>query len=353
MRQHTCAHARWEDGAGPTALPPPAFQPCLQLNSNAENRMIFYFLFFCSSLLQMYWLGRRPALHLCHCSHRGFHPLCAEQAGRAHGGQELLCPGAEWQQGQPELWGWRRGVGTCTLVCLLSAWHHCTRARVCMQALHPTCAGAAQSGSARPSFWVFGVLNLASWPPMPAGAPNARARGQPAHDGCGVCVLLWQVSFASRLGLLLSRKHGMRAPPRMIQLPFPATCCSACLLPLSFHESMRRVAMQRMLPALFRFPPCSCIAYLIIVGDSFRPLLLEAFGATWWTTRTATICGIGCAIILPLSFKTRLGALKGACRHARLCAGLHRARHKDGQPTLAPGLDLRAWRSCHLRSLMA
>lgn len=65
----------------------------------------------------------------------------------------------------------------------------------------------------------------------------------------------------------------------------------------------------------------SCIAYLIIVGDSFRPLLLQAFGDAWWTSRAATITGISCAVILPLSFKTRLGALKGVCQPWPFSAG--------------------------------
>lgn len=65
-----------------------------------------------------------------------------------------------------------------------------------------------------------------------------------------------------------------------------------------------------MTAVIFAYCFGSCIAYLIIVGDSFRPLLLQAFGDAWWTSRAATITGISCAVILPLSFKTRLGALK-------------------------------------------
>lgn len=32
----------------------------------------------------------------------------------------------------------------------------------------------------------------------------------------------------------------------------------------------------------------------------------------WYTSRTAIIAGVGCAAILPLCFRTRLAALKGA-----------------------------------------
>ncbi|EFN58616.1 hypothetical protein CHLNCDRAFT_50436 [Chlorella variabilis] len=62
---------------------------------------------------------------------------------------------------------------------------------------------------------------------------------------------------------------------------------------------------------MFLYPFGSCIAYLVIVGDSFQPLLLAAFGAAWWTRRAAVITGIGCTCILPLCFPTRLAALKG------------------------------------------
>lgn len=46
-------------------------------------------------------------------------------------------------------------------------------------------------------------------------------------------------------------------------------------------------------------------------GDSFQPLLLELFGAAWYTSRTAIIVAVGCGAMLPLCFRTRLGALKG------------------------------------------
>lgn len=48
-------------------------------------------------------------------------------------------------------------------------------------------------------------------------------------------------------------------------------------------------------------------------GDSFQPLLQHlAGGAAWYTSRAAIIAGVGCAGILPLCFRTRLAALKGA-----------------------------------------
>jgi hypothetical protein len=46
-------------------------------------------------------------------------------------------------------------------------------------------------------------------------------------------------------------------------------------------------------------------------GDSFQPLLLEFFAPAWWNCRAAVISAVGCACILPLCFRTRLGALRG------------------------------------------
>jgi len=40
-----------------------------------------------------------------------------------------------------------------------------------------------------------------------------------------------------------------------------------------------------MIAVIFAYCFGSCIAYLIIVGDSFQPLLQEAFGVAWWTSR--------------------------------------------------------------------
>ncbi|PSC75212.1 Cathepsin Z isoform A [Micractinium conductrix] len=51
-------------------------------------------------------------------------------------------------------------------------------------------------------------------------------------------------------------------------------------------------------------------AYLIIIGDSFRPILLELFGHAWWINHAAVIAGIGCSVVLPACYRTRLGALQ-------------------------------------------
>ena len=56
--------------------------------------------------------------------------------------------------------------------------------------------------------------------------------------------------------------------------------------------------------------------YLIILGDSFEPLLLAAFGGP---PRQASIAFISCAIILPLCFPRTLGALAGR-QHSRSAA---------------------------------
>lgn len=49
-----------------------------------------------------------------------------------------------------------------------------------------------------------------------------------------------------------------------------------------------------------------------LAGDSFTPLLQHAFGQRWWTSRRVTITAVGCAAILPLTFRRSLGALAGA-----------------------------------------
>ncbi|KAL4457498.1 hypothetical protein ABPG75_012363 [Micractinium tetrahymenae] len=84
------------------------------------------------------------------------------------------------------------------------------------------------------------------------------------------------------------------------------------------HQMLGPGGSLAMIAVIFAYCFGSCIAYLIIVGDSFRPLLLEAFGHAWWTSRAATIAGLGCAVILPLSFKTQLGGLKAV---SSLCFG--------------------------------
>lgn len=62
---------------------------------------------------------------------------------------------------------------------------------------------------------------------------------------------------------------------------------------------------------LFLYIWGSSSAYLIILGDCFQPLLLQAFGDTWFTKRDMVISFISCACILPLCFPRRLTALAG------------------------------------------
>lgn len=88
--------------------------------------------------------------------------------------------------------------------------------------------------------------------------------------------------------------------------------------PALVHQMLGPAGSLAMIVVVFAYCFGSCIAYLIILGDSFRPLLLEAFGPAWWTSRAATIAGIGCAVILPLSFKTQLGGLRAV---SSLCLG--------------------------------
>ncbi|KAI3436527.1 hypothetical protein D9Q98_005944 [Chlorella vulgaris] len=71
-----------------------------------------------------------------------------------------------------------------------------------------------------------------------------------------------------------------------------------------------RGASLAMCLVMFLYPFGSCIAYLVIIGDSFQPLLLAAFGSAWWTGRSAVIAGVSLTCVLPLCFPTRLGALK-------------------------------------------
>lgn len=77
-----------------------------------------------------------------------------------------------------------------------------------------------------------------------------------------------------------------------------------------------RAASLAMCLVLFLYPFGSCIAYLVITGDSFQPLLLSAFGQAWWTSRAAVITGVSCTCILPLCFARQLGALRGGSQVA-------------------------------------
>ena len=68
-----------------------------------------------------------------------------------------------------------------------------------------------------------------------------------------------------------------------------------------------------------RPPAARCSA-----GDSFHPLLLQAFGERWWTGRDAAIIAVGTICIFPLCLRTSLGGLKGEARPHR-CTVLPRS----------------------------
>lgn len=52
----------------------------------------------------------------------------------------------------------------------------------------------------------------------------------------------------------------------------------------------------------------SGVAYLVILGDCFHPLISRVLGATWYTTRKAAIISIGTAVVLPMCFAESLSA---------------------------------------------
>ena len=82
--------------------------------------------------------------------------------------------------------------------------------------------------------------------------------------------------------------------------PPPAVRLAGCLL--LWHPSRPpMLPLPSLLPPLL--PPAA--------GDSFQPLLLEFFAPAWWNSRAAVISAVGCTCILPLCFRTRLGALRG------------------------------------------
>jgi len=53
----------------------------------------------------------------------------------------------------------------------------------------------------------------------------------------------------------------------------------------------------------------SCIAYLVIVGDTFSSLAQQAFGLNTYTERHAVLLAVGLVVILPMCFAKSLSAL--------------------------------------------
>jgi amino acid permease len=52
----------------------------------------------------------------------------------------------------------------------------------------------------------------------------------------------------------------------------------------------------------------SGVAYLVILGDCFHPLLSRVLGATWYTTKKAAIVSVGTAVVLPMCFAESVSA---------------------------------------------
>lgn len=55
----------------------------------------------------------------------------------------------------------------------------------------------------------------------------------------------------------------------------------------------------------------SGVAYLVILGDCFHPLLSRVLGSTWYTTKQAAIISVGSAVVLPTCFAESLSAAAG------------------------------------------
>ena len=88
------------------------------------------------------------------------------------------------------------------------------------------------------------------------------------------------------------------------------------------------------------------VAYLIIIGDSFRPILLELFGHAWWINHAAVIAGIGCSVVLPACYRTRLGALQGELLRAQggACVLWDGPPCEEGQPVEQQQQRTAGWR---------
>jgi sodium-coupled neutral amino acid transporter 7/8 len=115
----------------------------------------------------------------------------------------------------------------------------------------------------------------------------------------------------------------------MILVFYPYGSCAAHLILVGEHCLLLLVVvfMALMVLLLLRVPaallpllPTStrspAPAPSAAAGDSFQPLLLQFFAPAWWNCRAAVISTVGCACILPLCFRTRLGALRGGALSA-------------------------------------
>ncbi|KAL4440716.1 hypothetical protein ABPG77_000425 [Micractinium sp. CCAP 211/92] len=157
--------------------------------------------------------------------------------------------------------------------------------------------GAAPAGTARSS--VLTLINSAVGAGVLSFPFALRATGWAAGLAC-IALIAATEAFTLYVLSRFAEHTGARSYPALV------------------HQMLGPAGSLVMIAVVFAYCFGSCIAYLIILGDSFRPLLLEACGDVWWTSRPAVIVGISSAVILPLSFKTHLGGLKAV---SSLCLG--------------------------------
>ena len=74
------------------------------------------------------------------------------------------------------------------------------------------------------------------------------------------------------------------------------------------HRALGPAASAALSLVLFLYLFGSGVAYLVILGDCFHPLLSHFFGAAWWTSRRAAIAGVGTTVVLPLCFPDSIAA---------------------------------------------
>lgn len=86
----------------------------------------------------------------------------------------------------------------------------------------------------------------------------------------------------------------------------------------------------------------------LCTGDTFHPILLQAFGRAWWTSRDAAIVAVASCCILPLTFRSSLGALRG-----KPCCWGHVCRRQVAAWLERAGWTARAAVECMLRPLCA
>lgn len=76
------------------------------------------------------------------------------------------------------------------------------------------------------------------------------------------------------------------------------------------HRALGPAAATGLCLVVFLYLFGSCVAYLIILGDCFHPILSRLFGHVWYTSRKAAITGVGTFLVLPLCFAETLSAAK-------------------------------------------